>query len=91
MHAALLPAAQQPLERAEQAAAFELRVQREHLVACRGARGERQQMIHRVGAGEIGAADQLVERRQRRRQLRYRGRARGGERQERLAAAHVEA
>src|SRR5262249_5927097 len=89
LRAARLPLPQQPLEGSEVGAALELGVQREYLIApgCTG--GESEQMVDRVLAVEILAADELVKRGQRRRQLRHGSRDFIDERQERPCAARV--
>ncbi len=72
MHPTSTPGTQQALERSEIGAAFQLRVQREYMITRRIFRGQGEQMIHRIHAVEIRSTDQLVERRQCRRQLRNR-------------------
>src|SRR5438067_1098976 len=74
-HAALLPAAQQPLERWKIRAALELGVQREHMIARERAGGHGEQMVDGLYAAQVRAADELIERRQGRWQLRDRRRA----------------
>ena len=86
-----LPAEQQLLERRREPHALELRVQREHLVGRRRLARALEQVRRDVVLRDVVDADQLVERRQRRRELRAADRLGVPDRQVRMRAAAVRA
>src|ERR1700756_2829647 len=86
---ACLPGLEQPLEGTEEGTPLELGVQCVYLVAPVRAVGEREEVIHRILAAEVLTPDELVEGRERRRQLRHPDGAACAEGQKRRAAAGV--
>ena len=81
----------QLLEHRREQHAFELGVQREHVAGGAGSRRQREQMRRDVVFGDAFGADQLVERRQRRRKLRAADQLGVPDRQVRMRAAPVRA